>query len=252
MTACVWLLRPLLLMITKQSFRGVEHLPRGGFVLAGNHISHADPLLFAHFVNDAGYAPHFLAKASVLAVPVMGPFIRSTGQIPVHRGGNDAARAYRDAVTAVRRGESVIVYPEGTITRDPGLWPMTGKTGAARIALETQCPVIPVAQWGAHQLLPPYSKRPRLLPRVTNIVQAGPPVDLDDLHGKPITAELLRDASARIMRGIADQLGQIRAEQPPKELFDSRRQGVRSTGNPNRPRRGRSRSGTGRRAGERP
>ena len=55
---------------------------------------------------------------------------------------------YDAAVAAVRKGECVVVYPEGTLTRDPAQWPMTGKSGAARIALETGCPVIPVGQWG--------------------------------------------------------------------------------------------------------
>ena len=61
----------------------------------------------------------------------------------------------------MRDGECVVVYPEGTLTRDPDLWPMTGKSGAARIALETGCPVIPVGQWGAQELLPPYAKQAR-------------------------------------------------------------------------------------------
>lgn len=232
---CVVLIRPLLMVLTKQSFRGAEHLPRGGFVFAGNHISHADPLLFAHFVNDMGYSPHYLAKASVFKLPVIGRFIAATGQIPVHRGEAQAAQAYRDAVRAVRAGTSVIVYPEGTITRDPDLWPMTGRTGAARIALETGCPVIPVAQWGAQQLLAPYAKRPRLVPRATNVVQAGPPVDLADLQGRPITSELLRKATMRIMTAIAVQLGEIRGEAPPDQLFDMRLRGVPSTGDPHRP-----------------
>jgi len=232
---CVVVLRPLLMVLTKRSFRGQEHLPRGGFVFAGNHISHSDPLLFAHFVNDAGYAPHYLAKASVLAVPVLGKFFRATGQIAVHRGGLDAAQAYRDAVEAINRGGSVIVYPEGTITRDPEMWPMVGKTGAARIALETGCPVIPVAQWGAHRLLPPYSKRPHLLPRVTNHVHAGPPVDLSDLQDRPVTTAVLREATDRIMQAIAVQLGEIRGEEPPPVRFDPRVHGVPSIGNPHAP-----------------
>ena len=65
------------------------------------------------------------------------------------------------------------IYPEGTLTRDPDLWPMTGKTGAARVALTTGCPVIPVAQWGAQELLAPYAKRPRLLPAQDD-ARAGP------------------------------------------------------------------------------
>lgn len=250
LTLCVLILRPLLMVITKRSFRGQCHLPRGGFVLAGNHISHSDPLLFAHYVNDAGYAPHFLAKASVLAVPVLGRFIRATGQIAVHRGGVDAAQAFRDAVEAIARGGSVIVYPEGTITRDPELWPMVGKTGAARIALETGCPVIPVAQWGAHRLLPPYSKRPHLLPRVTNRVQAGPPVELDDLQRLTVTSAVLREATDRIMQAIAVQLGEIRGEDPPPVRFDPRvHRAPPASGDPHahqKPARGRGRPGEAR------
>jgi len=232
LTLCVIVLRPLLTLLTRRSFHGAEHLPRGGFVFAANHISHADPLLFAHFVNDTGYSPHFLAKASVLKVPVIGRFIRSTGQIAVQRGGAEAAQAYRDAVLAVRGGTSVIVYPEGTITRDPDLWPMIGRTGVARIALETGCPVIPCAQWGAHELLPPYSKRLHPLPRKLNRVQAGPPVDLADLRGRPVTAEVLRLATDRIMGAIADQLGEIRGLTPPARRYDPRRRGDPQPGNP--------------------
>ncbi len=87
----------------------------------------------------------------------------------------------------MRDGECVVVYPEGTITRDPDGWPMTGKSGAARIALETGCPVIPVGQWGAQQLLAPYAKKPDLFPRKRVAMKVGDPVDLADLADGPRT-----------------------------------------------------------------
>ena len=83
----------------------------------------------------------------------------------------------------MRGGECVVVYAEGTLTRDPDLWPMAGKTGAARIALATGCPVLPMAAWGPQDLLAPYGKRPHLLGRATMQVTVGPPVDLADLSG---------------------------------------------------------------------
>ena len=89
-------------------------------------------------------------------MPVVGWVVRNSGQIPVFRESRDAAEAFRGAVAAIEAGECVAVYAEGTITRDPDMWPMVGKTGAARVALATGCPVIPVAQWGPEQLLPPY------------------------------------------------------------------------------------------------
>jgi len=75
--------------------------------------------------------------------------LRAAGQIPVERLSKNAIGAFDAAVQAVRAGECVVVYPEGTLTRDPDLWPMVGKSGAARIALETGAPVIPIGQWAA-------------------------------------------------------------------------------------------------------
>jgi len=231
---CVVLLRPLLMVLTRRRWRGQEHLPAGGFVLAANHISHTDPLLFAHFVHDAGYAPRYLAKASVLDLPVVGRLLRASGQIPVYRESGTAAQAYRNAVRAVGAGRSVIVYPEGTLTRDPGLWPMVGKTGAARIALESGCSVVPAAQWGAHELLAPYGRWPRFYPRPVNQVLVGPPVDLADLRGRPMTTDVMAEATERIMAAIADLLGELRGEPPPPVRFDPRQGGLPVIGNPAR------------------
>ena len=220
LTALVAVVRPVLMTMTRRQWRGADLLPSGGFVLAANHISYADPLLLAHFVNDAGIPPRFLAKAGVLDVPLLGPLLRSTGQIPVYRESGDAARALTAAVAAVEQGAGIIVYPEGTLTQDPLLWPMVGKTGAVRIALATGCPVIPVAQWGAHRILPPDGRLPRLLPRPTIQVCAGPPVDLDDLRGRPTNAALLREGTARVMAAITGQLEELRQDQAPAHRFD--------------------------------
>jgi 1-acyl-sn-glycerol-3-phosphate acyltransferase len=134
-------------------------------------------------------------------------------------------------VAAVESGKCVGVYPEGTLTRDPDQWPMVGKTGAARIALATRCPVIPVAQWGPNEVLEPYGKRPHLLPRKTMRLTAGPPVDLSDLYDKPVTGALLREATDRIMAAITAELETIRGEKAPVERFDSRKHGLPDTGN---------------------
>jgi 1-acyl-sn-glycerol-3-phosphate acyltransferase len=117
------------------------------------------------------------------------------------------------------------MYPEGTITRDPEMWPMTGKTGAARIALQTGCPVIPVANWGAQEVLKSYTGkiRVRLLPRKTIQVRAGKPVDLSAFKSRPLTNELLHEATEVIMTAVAETLGELRGETPPKELYDLRK-----------------------------
>jgi len=212
-----FVLRPILMLLTKRDWRGAENFPDGGFVLVANHISHLDPFTFAHFCIDHGIPPRYLAKATVLDLPVVGRLFRSTGQIPVYRGTATAAGAYSAAVEAVNDGACIIIYPEGTITRDQNLWPMGGKTGAARVALATGRPVVPAAQWGAHEVLAPYARRVSLYPRKTVHVRAGPPVDLDDLRGQPPTAELLAEATDRIMDAIAAELADIRRQPVPSE-----------------------------------
>jgi 1-acyl-sn-glycerol-3-phosphate acyltransferase len=220
------------MVLTRRDWRGAEHLPAsGGFVVTPNHLSHVDPLTFAHFMLDNGRPAYFLGKESVFRVPVVGAIVRGAQQIPVYRNTGRAVDAYRAAVAAVQEGKCVGVYPEATLTRDPGLWPMVGKTGAARIALTTRCPVVPVAQWGPQELLAPYSKKVRLFPRRTMHVLAGPPVDLSDLYDRPQNAEVLREATARIMAAITAQLEQLRGEKAPATRFDARAEGLPPTGN---------------------
>lgn len=226
-------LEPLLLLLTKRRWDGGENIPaEGGCVLVSNHISHLDPLTFGHFVYGYGRLVRFLAKAAVFDVPGVGRIVRSAQQIPVYRMTTNATRAFSAAVEAVQKGECVAVYPEGTITRQPDMWPMTGKTGAARIALASGAPVIPIAQWGAHLMLAPYAKRPRLFPRKTIQMVAGPPVDLDDLRDLPLTPEVLAQATDRIMDDVTRLLEGIRGEKAPAQRFDPKTMGVSQIGNP--------------------
>ncbi len=207
--------RPVLAVLTRQDWHGVDNLPAGGFVLVANHISHADPFALAHFVYDAGIPPRFLAKASIFELPLAGRLLHATGQIPVRRGSAEATQAFTAAVAAVRGGDCVIVYPEGTITADPDLWPMAGKTGAVRIAMASGCPVVPVAQWGAQEILAPGAFRPRLLPRRVMRIRAGSPVDIDDLLTPPVTRPALREGTARVMAAITRELAVLRGQPAP-------------------------------------
>lgn len=219
------LARPIMLAVTKRDWRGMDHIPaEGGIIIAANHTSYFDPLAVAHYIVDAGRAPRFLGKAEIVAMPVLGRLFQAAGQIPVYRGTASAANAYRDAITAIERGESVALYPEGTTTRDPELWPMMGKTGAARMALSTGAPVIPIAQWGPHEVIPDKTKFSiHLFPRKTMHVHAGEAVNLEDLRGREITTEVLDEATERIMLAITLLLAEIRGELPPAERYNPRR-----------------------------
>ncbi|MGW4063749.1 lysophospholipid acyltransferase family protein [Amycolatopsis sp. NPDC004747] len=196
--------------------RGSHHIPKtGGVLVASNHLSFADPTTLTAFCLAAGRVPRYLAKASLWKLPVVGRVMRSGRHIPVYRGAATAAEAYRDLVASVRAGECVAIFPEGTFSNDPDGWPMRGKTGVVRAALETGAPVIPVANWGTHHLLPPTAKVPRVLPRKTVELVAGPPVDLSDLVGRELTREVLEEATARIMGEVTALLESIRGEKRP-------------------------------------
>ena len=216
--AIVW---PAMMALTRREWRGQEHLGRHGqgMVVAFNHISWFDPVVVLHFMHDSGRPPRLLAKDGLWDVPVLGPLMTSTGQIPVSRD-VDPSKALAAAEDAIHRGEAIIVYPEGTITRDPDLWPMSGRTGALRLALETDAPLIPVAQWGAQRIMAPYTKELKLLPPKLIQVTAGPPAPIDDLRGQPITKELLEEGTNRLMDAITGLLEGIRGEQAPAQRLD--------------------------------
>jgi 1-acyl-sn-glycerol-3-phosphate acyltransferase len=226
-------IKPLLLSTTKRTWIDGEKIPAtGGCILVFNHVSHVDPLTAAHIVYDHGRLPRYLAKSGLFKNRGLSFFLTAAGQIPVERLSKNAKGAFDAAVAAVRAGECVVVYPEGTLTRDPDLWPMAGKSGAARIALETGCPVIPIGQWGAHDLLYPYSKKPHLFPRTRITMKVGDPVALDDLREQPHTTKTVNEATRRIMAALTDLVAELRHEPAPAERFDPRRSGVSQTGNP--------------------
>lgn len=215
--------------ISRPTWEGLEHVPHGPALIVSNHISHADPVTLGHALVEAGHVPRYMAKNELFEVPVLGGLLRSAGQIPVMRVPGKADAAYQAAVSALRAGEQVVLYPEGTVTRDPDGWPMRGKTGAARLALETQVPVIPVGQWGAHEVWRPNARFPTL--RLTPVrLRFGPPVSLDDLREAPLSTDVLRQATERIMDAITSLVAQVREATPPEQRWDPRHHKQSETG----------------------
>jgi 1-acyl-sn-glycerol-3-phosphate acyltransferase len=216
----VIVLYPLNSVLFKLRWRGTEHIPKTGGVLAvANHVSYADPITFARFIWDSGRIPRFLAKESLFRTFFVRNVMRGAAQIPVHRGAADAQGSLRDAIAALEQGECVCIYPEGTVTRDPDWWPMQARTGVARLALTCDVPVVPVAQWGPQFAVDVYRKRYRLLPRKEVHCLAGPPIDLSAYRGRPQTAELLREVTDLIMVRVRDLLGEVRGETPPDRFW---------------------------------
>ena len=213
-------MRPLLMLLTKRDWQGAENLPPDGFVLAPNHVSHLDPFLISHFMLDHDIAPRFLAKDTIMDAGGIGWILGSAEQIPVYRSTEGAAESLRAATEAVQAGQVVTIYPEGTITRDPKAWPMSGHTGAVRVALATGKPLVPVMQWGPQEILWPYAKRLRLFPRKTIHIRVGEPIDLGAYVGKPLTEDLLHEATDLLMDTLTGLMSDVRGELPSTPRID--------------------------------
>jgi 1-acyl-sn-glycerol-3-phosphate acyltransferase len=189
-------------------------------LIAANHLSNVDPITLTAYVLASGRIPRYMAKASLWDTRLVRRVMTDGRHIPVYRdevsrGGLRGSAGIRELLRALKDGECVLVFPEGTLTDDPLGWPMAAKTGIARMALRTGTPVIPIAHWGGQRLLPPDAILPRVIPRPTVHIVAGPPVDLDDLRGGRLTDEVLQTATKRIMAAITALLADLRDEQPP-------------------------------------
>lgn len=228
-------LRPLTGLWLDEEWRGADYVPtNGGVVLAANHLSYIDPILLGRFVlQQKRRWPHFLAKSELFTVPILGQVLDKTGQVPVHRGTARASESFHDAVSAINNGRLICVMPEGTLTRDMDYWPMQGKSGAARIALTTGCPLIPVALWGSERIVPPGKRAIWSIPfalthRHPVSVVVGEAVNLDDLRGRELDADVLHEATNRLMLAITTLLADVRSESPLKPPMDNPRVGPTS------------------------
>ncbi|MDI6023210.1 lysophospholipid acyltransferase family protein [Leucobacter sp. UT-8R-CII-1-4] len=227
------LILPLWSCMVRYRFTPDSKLPNTGpFIMSPNHYSEIDPIAMGAAIWHLGRLPRFMAKESLFKVPVFGWLLKATGQIPVRREG--AVRANGNPMGAaeelIRREAAVIVYPEGTLTRDPDLWPMRGKSGAVRLALETGIPLIPAAHWGTQNLMPRYGKGIHPFPRKTIEVAVGEPLDLSKFEGRDVDQKVVNEATVMLMNEITRLLAGLRGETPPSELWDPAKHKQTETG----------------------
>ncbi|WP_370263882.1 MULTISPECIES: lysophospholipid acyltransferase family protein [unclassified Cryobacterium] len=230
--ALALIILPVINLAVRFKVTDVGKFPRtGAFVMAPNHFSEIDPVLMGVLSWKLGRAPRFLAKASVFTLPGLGWLLRKSGQIPVQRGGSvRGSEPVKAAERLVERGQMVVVYPEGSLTRDPDLWPMRGKSGAVRIALERGIPVVPVAHWGAQQIMPRYSKKLSLFPRRTVLVKIGDPLDLAEFRGRNLDSATLNEATKVVMDAITQLLEDLRGETAPTKRWNPAEHDQKETG----------------------
>lgn len=211
--------------------RGVpdRRLPEGRLIVVANHTSFADGILLALVGRRLGRSLRLMATGGVFRSSLVGPLARRLGFIPVLRGTSSAADSLDAAATALAAGEAVGLFPEGRITRDPQLWPERSRTGAVRLALRTDTPVVPVALVGAQQLVGTTGIVTRLLrntllrPRVR--VAVGEPIDVRRLADVSTDAEVARldDQAVRrladdVMATLVAHVAELRGEPAPYPL----------------------------------
>lgn len=229
--AIVTVVDALLGLLTRRTHRGLEHIPRTGpAVVVSNHLSITDPLVLASALRRAGRRATFLSMAEAFRWPVVGTMLRRTGQIPVVRGGASAAEAMAPALKALQDGYLVALYPEGRITTEPDYRPVPqARTGAVRLALTASCPIVPVAQWGAHRLLDREHSssltrrlrflgrlRPGRVPRRPTVqVVVGQAIGVAELRAAAGPDGDLRAATDLVMARIREQLATIAGDELP-------------------------------------
>ena len=211
---------------TKMSIRGVENLPPAGtgMIVAAYHANHLDPILVGLALKRNGRMPHFLAK-STLFTGVLGKILKIIGQIPVLRASASAGDSLEYAKDALANGQTVVIYPEGTLTKDPDFWPQHFKTGTARLALETGAPIIPVAHWGLNTIYPRGQKKVRFRPFSHDCVMAfGPAVDYSDLWDHRDEKKTMGDLSQRVKNTVAAMVAELSERELPQR-FTSKESG---------------------------
>ena len=198
------ILKPWLWSWFRWTLEGLENIPREGpGILAFNHIAYLDPLAAAFAVDKVGRVPRFLAKAELFDDKRIAWILKGAKQIEVRRGTRTAPMALDKAVDALRRGELIVIFPEGTITTDPELRPMAAKSGAARLSLLSGVPIIPAAIWGTQNI---WAKgyRKHWAPRQDVVIRVGEPIPP---QGNPET----RQSWERLGERVMDEISRLQA-----------------------------------------
>jgi len=212
--------------ISKRDWDDFSALPaEGPAILVSNHLSSIDAFVLADYTVYHGRWPYFLSKNEVFNWPLFGRFMKAIDAIPVYRGTERAGEALIEAENRLAQGKVVALAPEGTTAFDPHLWPMATKTGAARLAMTTGAPVIPIGHWGASTLCPDNKgpqRVPHLIPRPWVTVRSGQPIDLGAFGTDVNDRDAVRGAATTILGGIIKQVELARGEAAPPLVYSLR------------------------------
>ncbi len=189
------LIWPILKVYNRTGVTGRKNVPRkGGVILASNHSSYWDILILC---ASMWRTLHYLAKSELFKTRLTNFFFTSVGQIKVERGKGDK-RALVNAVEALKKGKTIVFFPEGTTVGGRELG--RGHTGVARVALRARVPIVPVAILNTWRIFPRGSKMPKPLKAR---IKFGKPICLEEFYGKEDDREVTRMITDRIMGEIA-------------------------------------------------
>jgi 1-acyl-sn-glycerol-3-phosphate acyltransferase len=206
-------LRPPIALWFNWRFEGTEHIPpEGPLLVACNHISYLDPLAHAIMLIKAGRRPRFLAKNELYGNWLLRRALEGLRQIPVVRGSGSSAPV-DTARDVLKRGEAVVVYPEGTITRNPDFTPMQARTGVARLTLASEVPVLPVAVWGPQMVWQRGGLGSLKFGRPIWL-KAGAPMDFSEFDGKQDDPKALRAVTDMVMDELTRLVNDMRSRYP--------------------------------------
>lgn len=212
-------------IFSKHIVEGEDKVPKDGpVILAANHISYADTVILNAYFYLFQRVPNILVKDNLFKIPVVGSYMKSVHALPVARGQGAGNQPVLDtALKVLDRGDAVMIYPEGTAGRGEDTWPIKGKSGLGHLALESGAPVVPVAQWGAQNIM----RRGEDGKQHVSLWPLRKPIDIS--IGEPLifsksspeiqTSEdnhLVQEqiVTDLVMRAITHQLAEIRDEQP--------------------------------------
>ena len=213
MRFAVSVLRPPIALWFNWRFEGREHIPKEGpLIVACNQISYFDPLAHGLMMVKAGRRPRFLTKSEMYKGWFMRHVLEGAKQIKVERGSGSTAPV-EAAIAALAKGETVMIYPESTITRNPDFTPMQGKTGIARIALTSRVPLVPVAVWGSQNVAQKEGMKSLSFGRPIWL-KAGAPMDFSAYEDRLDDPGVLHEVTDSVMDELSRLVNDLRSRYP--------------------------------------
>jgi 1-acyl-sn-glycerol-3-phosphate acyltransferase len=199
-------LSPILLILFRPKVRGLDSVPSSGpVIIASNHLSFSDSIFMPLVVSRK---VTFLAKQEYFTQPGLKGLIKklafiALGQVPVDRSGGRASEAaVRTGVELLEKGECIGIYPEGTRSPDGRLY--RGRTGIARLAIESGATIVPVAMINTEKIQP----TGKVIPKIMRVgIYFGKPMNFKD-YGDPADPFVLRSITDSIMKEIQTLSGQ--------------------------------------------